>query len=217
MDGPRENRLAVLAQPGWDEWFLELLLDNSPCMASARATAADAREALSARSMPASGAASAAASARAALSTSSLPAGAAAGARSDIGLGVGLGSSHHHTRADGDPMGDAGQGAVSPEGNPVHPVAGAPGQGADGGGEGGGGGGSTGARRRPVWEWAGPEAALVRKLLRALYRQALADMSLGWTCLERAACYLRCDGCLRYNMSCARRSSTIDTSLSGGH
>ncbi|KAK9836952.1 hypothetical protein WJX81_002248 [Elliptochloris bilobata] len=74
VDGPRENRAAVLAQPGWDEWLLELLLDSSP---------------------------------------------------------------------------------------------------------------------RAAGPWGGPEAVLVRGLLSALYRHALAEAPLGWTCLERAACHLR--------------------------
>ena len=35
VEGPRENRAALVACPGWDEWLLELLLDGSPCIPAA--------------------------------------------------------------------------------------------------------------------------------------------------------------------------------------
>lgn len=34
-EGPKENRAAVVALEGWDEWLLELLLDGSPCIPAA--------------------------------------------------------------------------------------------------------------------------------------------------------------------------------------
>ena len=35
VDGPKENRAAVISEEGWEEWLLELLLDGSPCILSA--------------------------------------------------------------------------------------------------------------------------------------------------------------------------------------
>jgi hypothetical protein len=35
VEGPKDNRAAVVAQQGWDEWLLELLLDGSPCIPAA--------------------------------------------------------------------------------------------------------------------------------------------------------------------------------------
>ena len=32
MEGPKENRQQVLDQKGWQDWFLDLLLDSSPIM-----------------------------------------------------------------------------------------------------------------------------------------------------------------------------------------
>ena len=32
VEGSRENRAAVVAQEGWEQWLLELLLDGSPCI-----------------------------------------------------------------------------------------------------------------------------------------------------------------------------------------
>jgi hypothetical protein len=120
VDGPRENRAAVLAHPGWEAWFLDLLVDASPCRADCA------------------------------------PAGPPGGA----------------------PAGIAPAGAQGPEAPPDA-----------GSGEGGGADGGAAAPR--PWAWAGPEAALLRSLLRALLRQALADTPLGWAALERAACHLR--------------------------
>ncbi len=35
VDGPKENRAAIINEEGWEEWLLELLLDGSPCIPSA--------------------------------------------------------------------------------------------------------------------------------------------------------------------------------------
>ena len=35
MDGPKENRAAIINEEGWEEWLLELLLDGSPCIPTA--------------------------------------------------------------------------------------------------------------------------------------------------------------------------------------
>ena len=32
VEGPRQNRAAVVACDGWGDWLLELLLDGSPCL-----------------------------------------------------------------------------------------------------------------------------------------------------------------------------------------
>jgi hypothetical protein len=34
VDGPKENRAAIICEDGWEEWLLELLLDGSPCIPS---------------------------------------------------------------------------------------------------------------------------------------------------------------------------------------
>ena len=35
MAGPKENRAAIVAEEGWEDWLLELLLVGSPCIPSA--------------------------------------------------------------------------------------------------------------------------------------------------------------------------------------
>ena len=35
VDGPKENRAAIVCEDGWEEWLMELLLDGSPCIPSA--------------------------------------------------------------------------------------------------------------------------------------------------------------------------------------
>ena len=35
VEGPKENRAAIVREEGWEEWLLELLLDGSPCIPGA--------------------------------------------------------------------------------------------------------------------------------------------------------------------------------------
>lgn len=190
VDGPRENRAAVLAQPGWDEWLLDLLLDSAPGMAGGASTPRtptyeSPRAGAGAPGTATHESAQAAAGAHAAQDPSSRSCSARpAGERS---------------RNAGDPSAPGGsegaapgaQGQGTSEGLGPRSRSGAQAQDAEGlscrsrsrsGGH----------RRHLVGPWGNPEAALVRALLCALYRQALAEAPLGWTCLERVACHLRC-------------------------
>lgn len=189
VDGPRENRAAVLAQPGWDEWLLDLLLDSSPGMAAGASTPRTPTY-----ESPRAGAGALGAATHA-------PAQAAPGAHAAQDPSSRGGSAHsaaERGRDAGDLNVRSGTGGAAP---------GAPGQGiAEGLGPRSRSGAqaqdaeglsnrsrsrSGGHRRHLVGPWGSPEAALVRALLCALYRQALAEAPLGWTCLERAACHLR--------------------------
>ena len=35
VEGPKENRAAIVREEGWEEWLLELVLDGSPCIPGA--------------------------------------------------------------------------------------------------------------------------------------------------------------------------------------
>ena len=187
VDGPRENRAAVLAQPGWDEWLLDLLLDSSPSMAAStpRTPAHEPTKAgAHGPGTPIHESAQAAAGAHAAQDLSSrsgsAPAGSPAGA---------------HGRGAGDLSGSAGAAAGAQQQGSVEGLGDRSGSGAQAQDAEGlssrSRSRSGGQRRRLVGPWGNPEAALVRALLCVLYRQALAEAPLGWTCLERAACHLR--------------------------
>ena len=189
VDGPRENCAAVLAQPGWDEWLLDLLLDSSPGMAAGASTPRTPT-----CESPEAGAGAPGAAAHE-------PAQAAAGAHAAQDPSSRSGSAH--------PAGERGRdaGDLSAPGGSGGAASGAHGQGiAEGLGPRSRSGAqaqdaeglsnrsrsrSGGHRKHLVGPWGNPEAALVRALLCALFRQALAEAPLGWTCLERAACHLR--------------------------